>query len=1256
MRVLITQSAQDATATAAQLTARGHEVLAVPLVTVERVASQPNLANAQGFLATSPEGARALADAVGVRTFPVFAESEVTAGELRRLKFSNMHVAKDDSQDMARMVERTLKPAAGALVYACSTSAAIQLSALLGNMGFAVRMLPLFAIKRVTEMRADLKRALESKAIDAALFLTADEARAFTALTLQEKMEAHVATLPTVAATPIVAAPLRALTLGGVTVPTAGDIDTVFSALDEKLVDRVGEERRAREQEARAEAERIKAEEERRVREKEEAERQRREAEEKARAEAARLAAEKAAAEQAAREKSDAERRAKEEATRIAREQAEAEKRAREEAARAEAERKRLEKLEAERAAAERKRLAEEQAAKDRAEKARLATEKAEQERVERERAAAEKARLAAEKAEQDRLERERAAAEKARIAAERAEAERIARERAAAEKAESDRIAREEAAKQHAEKIRLAAEKAEQERIERERLAQERAEQERIKREQAEAARAERERIAAERAEADRIERERRAKEKADFDAAAFAAAEQAAAVRAEKERLDLEQAEQKRLEEEKLAAEKAEQDRIAAEHAAAARAEKERIALELAEQKRLEKEKLAAEKAERERIAREENDRALAEQTHVAQERAEVDRIARERAALEKAERARLVQEEKEQARIETVRLKAEAAEARRAEENRRAAEKAEHERLKREQAEAARVEKVQAKQAALEKAAAEKAERKARAQAEAADRPAFAARIGAWFKPRTVETPDTEAPDTQTPEASSASSAWDISLDRAKPPSFDIAITPTPVERMASSATMAPVAAALTMTPDPDPPQPKEPDVTSDLPDTPLSPVPEPASEPVRTERDAREQKKREAPPITGGRAARLQAEDAADHVAARERFRHYPFSGETPDTNTDDEIDEHAAEHIVQPQPPQQKRSGSGRVVAVFVVLAAIVVTALWALPRITRNAPPSQPIAQAPTTTPPAAVDEATLKALAAVLAQKATPTPPAPTPQQKPAAPAAETATPANADLSATVAAQAQQLAAQAARIATLEAAIGNGAKVDELARDIKVLEAKSAQANSVLALSDRVTSLETTSREAVVAHTANVALLMAIAQWRDAMSVGKPFALELETVKAVSTRNGGKIDDSAYAGFAARGIPTLGDLQRRFGSMAAAAVRADAMPANATSWSRRIYERMLAIITIRRIDGDVAGTGTQAVLARAERRVNENNLAAATDELNTLSGPAAGVAADWLNAAKARVAAEQGISDITTRAVAALAAGAKSD
>ena len=86
MRVLITQSARDAAASAAVLTARGHQVVAIPVLTADRVTpAQINLGGAQGFLVTSTEGARALAETVGVRTFPVFADSEVTAAELRRL-------------------------------------------------------------------------------------------------------------------------------------------------------------------------------------------------------------------------------------------------------------------------------------------------------------------------------------------------------------------------------------------------------------------------------------------------------------------------------------------------------------------------------------------------------------------------------------------------------------------------------------------------------------------------------------------------------------------------------------------------------------------------------------------------------------------------------------------------------------------------------------------------------------------------------------------------------------------------------------------------------------------------------------------------------------------------------------------------------------------------------------------------------------------------------------------------------------------
>jgi uroporphyrinogen-III synthase len=50
-------------------------------------------------------------------------------------------------------------------------------------------------------------------------------------------------------------------------------------------------------------------------------------------------------------------------------------------------------------------------------------------------------------------------------------------------------------------------------------------------------------------------------------------------------------------------------------------------------------------------------------------------------------------------------------------------------------------------------------------------------------------------------------------------------------------------------------------------------------------------------------------------------------------------------------------------------------------------------------------------------------------------------------------------------------------------------------------------------------------------------------------------------------------------------------------------------------------------------------------------DLAGAAGEMDALSGAAAQAAADWLAAAKARVAAERAISDASAKAIGALAA-----
>jgi len=1236
MRVLVTQSAADAAAAVTALEARGHAVMAVPLLSAEPVTSpKVNLTAAQGFIVTSVEGARALAEHVGVRTFPVFADSALTAATLRGLGFKNVSTANDDSADLARLIERSIKPANGALIYACSSTAPVNLPTMLGNMGFAVRLLPLFTMKRADAIPEALRTALRDKQLDAALFLSADEARAFVALIQRAELEAAVQTLPAVAASPVVAAPLRGLKLAGVSVAKAGDLATVVSVLDAKLVDRVAEEQAARDAKVREEAERTRAEEQRRATEKAARERI---AAAQAAAEAAereRLAQERAERERLAAEKAAAEKAERAEQERLAREQR-AEKERLEHEQRAEQERIERERLAA--AKVERERLATEKAAAEKAARERLARERVEKERIERERRAAanaEQDRIARERAEAERLNRERLAAERAeqdRIAREKAEAERRARERLAQEEIARANSEKERLALQRAEEQRIALEKAEGEKLERTRIAQEHAEQERIAREQ--------------RAEQDRIERERRAAEKIEQDriAAEKAAAEKIereriAAALAEQERLAREQrAEKERLGRERMAAEKASRDRLAQEKAQADRRERERLAAEKAEQDRIAAEKAAADKAERERLARERDAQERITREQRATEKAEQGRIAREKAAAARAEQDRLKRERTEQERSERERLAAERAAAREAE---RAA-KEEQKRLQ-------RLHKVQ-----------ENAERAATLPVSAG----WLTRATQWMGRNS--TPDTAAGALTPPSIWNMSTGLDLAAKPPRPAPEASETAPVPgVAQDEPSATMrATIASAAPF----DGPQAREeltvPENQANA-DTPAKDVSLAADTAAETPSDtlpASDKPHVKPTPRSGGRAARLRAEDAADQRAQGQRFKYLGHSEAQPEPETDSPPPpppEFTREPIRE-AAPERKRSGGGRAVGLFFLLAiaaaAVVGGMSWMKQRDTV-------IATAPTTTAPtpsqAEIDR--LQARLNALEQKpAAPTPaPAAVPSAAPA-PAADVSQPPAPDasvlsLSDTMSSQARQLAVVSARLATLEAAIGNAARLEDLSKRINTLEGRSADANSVLALADRVAALETTAQRALTEHSNSIALLMAVAQWREAVLAGRGFALELETVKTLAARTDTlTIDDAAFAAAAPGGVATLTDLQRRFTAAAAAATRAGAIPDDTQAWYRRILERAMSIVTVRRLDGDAAGTSTAAVLARAQGHLAAGDLAGTVNELDGLNGAAATALTPWLTEARTRVAAERAAGEATTKAMAALAAVGK--
>ncbi len=212
------------------------------------------------------------------------------------------------------------------------------------------------------------------------------------------------------------------------------------------------------------------------------------------------------------------------------------------------------------------------------------------------------------------------------------------------------------------------------------------------------------------------------------------------------------------------------------------------------------------------------------------------------------------------------------------------------------------------------------------------------------------------------------------------------------------------------------------------------------------------------------------------------------------------------------------------------------------------------------------------------------------------------------------------------------ARVATLEAALGNTARLDEINRRVETLAGRSADANSVLALADRVTALEQAGRSAADQRAVGVALTIAATQWRDAVVTGRPFLKEWDTVKAL---NGQSQTDTVFAKYASSGLPTLTEMQRRFDVAAAAAVRASYLPKDTASWLRQTLDRVFSVISVRRTDIDT-GDGVDAILVRAERAADGGNLASAAAEMKKLTGASLAAATPWIELAEARVAAEE--------------------
>lgn len=247
-----------------------------------------------------------------------------------------------------------------------------------------------------------------------------------------------------------------------------------------------------------------------------------------------------------------------------------------------------------------------------------------------------------------------------------------------------------------------------------------------------------------------------------------------------------------------------------------------------------------------------------------------------------------------------------------------------------------------------------------------------------------------------------------------------------------------------------------------------------------------------------------------------------------------------------------------------------------------------------------------------------------------------------------------TAAAIAQQIAEAEQRLdAKIAASLADGksasaAALEQMRTEIAELKAKlgalaeaelgTGESPDLAALTERIAKLEATLPEIVnalnkeSAGAKSAAVAIAFANLRAAVSDGRPYAAELDTISALAPSVG---DLGVLPAYAETGIPTVPELARSF-----ATARDNALAAAAPAAGGSLVDTLIAsaqsLVKIRRIDEAPAGDGPAATLARAKAALDQGDLAAAVKDVETLDGATREAFSAWLGEARARLGADQ--------------------
>lgn len=231
--------------------------------------------------------------------------------------------------------------------------------------------------------------------------------------------------------------------------------------------------------------------------------------------------------------------------------------------------------------------------------------------------------------------------------------------------------------------------------------------------------------------------------------------------------------------------------------------------------------------------------------------------------------------------------------------------------------------------------------------------------------------------------------------------------------------------------------------------------------------------------------------------------------------------------------------------------------------------------------------------------------------------------------------------AAAQSLDDLTSRLSRLEKEVEKEQAMPEAASDQEIKAALSA-------MQDRLQRLET-SRSATADTASARAIVLAVAQLRDAVRRGAAFDRDLEALRSVAGGDAEIAQAMAHlAPHAAKGVATLAVLRTRFQALAGTIVAAGAGD-GAPGWMAEAADKLSSLVKVRRV-GDKAPAGSvDALVQQVDGLLAAGDLQGAVTLVDGLAGKARDAADSWRQAAAARLEAEKAVANLHVLAVALL-------